>query len=324
MLAAAPVAALPTFRRALAAEPWSIWTAVPGFGTTIDAPAAVRLGGAGLLYLLVRGPESGIYFNRLDTSGGSEVWSGWREIPGRGRTPSAPAVTPYEDHQGNDLAVFVRDYNNGIAYNRYSSHRDAWTGWSLVPGGGQTPSAPAVAYLGGLLHVFVQDTIGGIQYNRTEPYGDTRWTGWRPVPGGGFTPSAPGAAFGANGGSFALSVVARGFDNLVYENVLDYPSFNWSGFHAIPGGQLTPGSPALVTSSAQAPPPVFVPSFGGRLYYNLRGAPGSVLSGWNEMPGDRVTPSSPAAAEVHNLQGHYRYVFIRGLDNYIYYTYYQI
>jgi len=68
---------------------------------------------------------------------------------------------------------------------------------------------------------------------------------------------------------------------------------------------------------------VFVPSFGGRLYYNLRGAPGSVLSGWNEMPGDRVTPSSPAAAQVSNVQGHYRYVFIRGPDNYIYHTSYQ-
>ena len=58
MLAAAPVAALPASRRALAAEPWSMWTAVPGFGTTIDAPAAVGTGGGGGLYSSYAAPKA--------------------------------------------------------------------------------------------------------------------------------------------------------------------------------------------------------------------------------------------------------------------------
>src|SRR3989304_1195415 len=58
----------------------------------------------------------------------------------------------------------------------------AGTGWSAVPGGGQTLSGPAAAVFNNELYVFVQGADNGIYVNR---FDGVSWTGWSSVPGGG-------------------------------------------------------------------------------------------------------------------------------------------
>src|SRR4051794_34530156 len=93
MLVAAPGMALVATGRASFGVPWSGWAQVPGGGATIGAPAAFKLdGGGGVLYVVVRGTDSRIYYNRLVTSDALTAWSGWRAIPGGGQTTSGPTV----------------------------------------------------------------------------------------------------------------------------------------------------------------------------------------------------------------------------------------
>lgn len=55
-------------------------------GSTIDAPAAAVL--EGVLHIVVRGGDGGIYHGQLDLTSGT--WLGWAKLTGS--TPSAPAV----------------------------------------------------------------------------------------------------------------------------------------------------------------------------------------------------------------------------------------
>ena len=322
MLAAAPAAALATPARpglTLPGEPaWAGWGQVRGM-LTISAPGA---GSYGLL--AVRGPDSGIYYNFIGDSPTS--WGGWRQIPGAGRTPSGPCVVDWDDlDDGNRLAVFVRDENSGIQFNFYVPEDRVWRGWQAIPGRGLTPSAPAAEWLDGRLYVFVRDENDGIQFNRLENFRDhSSWSGWRAVPGAGLTPSAPAAAFG-NGRS-SLSVVVRGLDNGIYENIASGDGEpTWSGWHELPGGGRTPSGPAAIeTYSGQ--PPVIVQGLDGGVYYELRDPivrrrPGPV---WKEIPGGQRTSSAPGVALFDYFVHPLRFVFVRGLDNLIYYNYYQL
>jgi hypothetical protein len=326
MWAAAPGSALVPRGRAtlVGTPPWTGWRVLPGGGSTIDAPAVGEIGG--LLYVFVRGWNSGIYYNNVGISpDGTLTSGGFREIPGGGRTPSAPVAIEWDDlDDHNSLAVFVRDESNRIKYIFYDHEHDTWKGWREVPGGGLTLSPPAVAWIGGTVNVYVRDLNNGIQQNRTAPLSGSRWSGWREIPGDGHTPSAPAAAFG-DGGPSSLSVVVRGFDDGIWENVLSYPLFSWSLWRAVPGGLRTPDAPALVVGRPrQAPPPVFARGFDNGIYYNLRGAGGVPADEWMQFPGGGLTPSPPAAFDIYGSPGNFRYVFMRYFDNQIYYNYYRL
>jgi hypothetical protein len=61
----------------------------------------------------MRGTDDGIYQNTFDGSS----WSGWKGLPGQGRTVSGPAAAIFAD----ELYVFVRGTDNGIYVNRFAS-----------------------------------------------------------------------------------------------------------------------------------------------------------------------------------------------------------
>src|SRR4051794_24113482 len=129
MLAAAPGSALPAPRApAIIGPPWAppAWQGrrqLGAGGRTISAPGAVY---DGLLYLVVRGLDSGIYYS-VTNAGFENTWSPWREIPGGGRTPSGPAVAAWTGYpDGIDSVVLVRDESNGIQFNPYNDEQDTW------------------------------------------------------------------------------------------------------------------------------------------------------------------------------------------------------
>lgn len=229
---------------------WDGWQEVPGVEQTSSAPGALAIDRA--LTAFIRHADGGIHWNAL--THGSNGWRGWEEIPGGGRTPSGPAALAYHrfDLGLIDPHVFVRGTDDGIHFNSLSEGR--WTGWRAVPGGGRTPSTPAVASVSGAipgtneLHLCVRGTDDGLHHNR---FDGSDWSGWSAVPGGGRTFDTPAAVEFAG----ELHLFVRGTDDGLHFNRFDG---SWSGWSAVPGGGRTPSAPAVTV-------------FDGDLYLLVRG-----------------------------------------------------
>ena len=162
---------------------WHGWNRVPG-GATFDAPAATES-----VLVFVRGTDNGIHQNRFQ---GGSSWEGWKEVPGGGRTPSALATTVlngsvYVFARGFDNRIsfnrftgsawsgwtFVPDVmqtdsalaaapgvllarrpDGAILFRAFDDGPSWRSGWAEIPGGGRTPSAPAITELGGGFFAF--------------------------------------------------------------------------------------------------------------------------------------------------------------------------
>ena len=229
------------------ASGWSGWSEVPGDGRTLSAPAVETL--PNQVFLFVRGTDNAIYMNTLNGT----TWSGWSEVPGGGRTASAPAVAL---GPGGTLHLAVRSASNRIYYNRsvgVSSvgggyNFSTWTGWSEIPGGGLTPSAPAIRFVRWGVSVFVRGTDNGI-YENTLNTNFTGWSGWGEIPGGGRTTAGPAAAGWYGGGVPVWTyLVVQGTDGRIYDNTRSYPGGSWTGWREIPGGGSTPSAPAAFST----------------------------------------------------------------------------
>jgi len=149
--------------------PWSGWSEVPGHGLTLSGPTAAfsTVSGGTFLNLFVRGTNNHLYVNRLSNF---TTWSGWREVPGHGLTPSAPAATSGLPtvNAGNTLYLFDRGTDNKIYVNTFNGA--TWSGWSEVAGNGFTPDAPgAMAFATsasvGQVDLFVRGTNDRIYMN---------------------------------------------------------------------------------------------------------------------------------------------------------------
>ena len=140
---------------------WRGWRQVPGNFLTPTAPDAV--GHKRALYIVVRrGDEeerstpTGIWVNRYNGS----KWRGWREIPGKGLTRSAPGAVNYKRR----LYVIVRGTDDAIRVNHFNGSQ--WRGWRKVPGTRLTEAGPDGATYRGVLHLFVTGTDKGIYVNK--------------------------------------------------------------------------------------------------------------------------------------------------------------
>jgi hypothetical protein len=232
---------------------WSRWREVPDGARTPSAPAAVITPGRFLL-VLIRNPDGSIRSNN-HTEGMLNPfrWSGWREVPGGGRTPSAPAAASPETGSGLGALLVVRGTDDGIHFNGLSG--GGWVGWDSVPGGGRTPSTPALVCIEHDLpfqsderHLCVRGTDDGLHHNR---FDGSEWSGWSAVPGGGRTIDAP-AAVEFEGD---LYLFVRGIGDGLHFNRFDG---SWSGWSEVPGGGRTPSAPAVTV-------------FEGDLYLFVRG-----------------------------------------------------
>src|SRR5262249_52779896 len=147
----------------------------------------------------------------------------------------------------------------------------SWTGWSEVPGGGVTFSAP-VAVFNGSVNLFVRGTDDRIYLNA---FSGVSWTGWSEVPGGGLTSSAPGGTATANRG---MVLVVLGPDAHLFSNFL-FQGF-WRGWSEVPGGGVTFSSPAAYMFNGTLH--LFARGTDDRIYDNL--FDGVSSTGWLEVP----------------------------------------
>ncbi len=264
---------------------WGAWKEIPGGGRTFSGPSAF-----GAVMVAARGTDNYVYVTRF-VSG--TVWTPWAKIPDM-MTESSPCV-------GNFLGgtvVCVRSLDNRIYYSRQSG--EAWGSWSEVPGGGRTPSAPAVA--GNLL--VVRGTDNGIHYTGLAPAGS--WRAWQQVAGVGRTSSAP-AVTGYGAGY--LSVV-RGTDGGIYYQSFGSDLTTSGSWRPVPGEGRTPSAPALSGSL------LVVRGTDNHVYYNSFDGL-NTWEGWIEVPGGGRTPDSPSLA---HSPGYFTLV-ARGMDDGIYSTF---
>jgi hypothetical protein len=128
---------------------------LPNAGFTLGTPAAIVFGETGgqTLLLVVQGIDNLIYENFFFPSypGGHPpplfFWRGWTDVPGGGQTPSGPEVVITGEASWERPWVFVQGFDNRVYHNTPSPDlgemlEGIWTGWTEVPGNGQTLSGP--------------------------------------------------------------------------------------------------------------------------------------------------------------------------------------
>lgn len=114
---------------------------------------------------------------------------------------------------------------------------DILSSWTEVPGGGLTPSSPAVAAApNGNLYLVVQGIDNHIYLNIRR---NGTWLGWAPLPSER-TGSSPAAVVDVNGN---LQVFIRGIDDSLYQNI--YSGGRWNEWIEIPGRGLTFSAPEV-------------------------------------------------------------------------------
>lgn len=140
-----------------------------------------------------------------------------------------------------------------------------WSGWSAVPGGGQTGSQPAaVVDSTGTLHLYIQGVDNGLWVKQKT---GGSWSGWSQVPGGG---SLDGPAAVLDGTQVRL--VVRGLDNRIWTTLTGGPqAAQWETL----GGQ-TVNAPAAVQEGTTLH--IFLRGIDGRLYMNSRSTGGTGTS----------------------------------------------
>lgn len=188
----------------------------------------------------------------------------------------------------------------------------AWGGWSELPGGGSTPTAPAVVPGSG--EVFVRGTDDRIYVNYREGGG---WNGWVEVPGGGRTKAAPAAVRTAG----VLWIAVRGTDDYIYLQSHS-SSGGWSGWWraTVQTGieRQTTSRPALANTGASQPS-LFIRGKGNDRIYEYQFGNGLIPYAWNEVPGGGRTYNGPAA-HGRSSGTERTYLVVSGTDSRVYYN----
>ncbi|MER6958218.1 hypothetical protein [Streptomyces sp. NPDC000618] len=149
-------------------ETWGEWNRV-GDGVTYSSPGIAWLPGGIFedprMHLVVRGTDDGLHHIVYT---GDDWGEGWHEIPGGGKTFSAPALTYFNGStfEAEKVHLAVRGTDDRLHHNSCDGDdADSWEGWSQVPGG-MTFDAPALTEYDEDLYLFVRGTDDAIHYNR--------------------------------------------------------------------------------------------------------------------------------------------------------------
>jgi len=219
-------------------------------------------------------------------------FGGWFEIPGGGRTKSAPAVVTFHHETFQELNVFVRGLDDSIFRKTFRSLPPPTVGWSewfrYLPDF-KTPSAPAaIVFNTGVgpqvLYTFARSTDSRIFFSTA--VGGSGGSVWKEVPGGGSTKSSPAAVITDALTSFpSLTLFVRALDDSVMQNTLSREPGKglpekWSGWTAVPPGNgSTLDSPAA-TRRAGGGSSVLVRGLNNRIFRNTVAESTSSWSGW--------------------------------------------
>jgi hypothetical protein len=237
----------------------------------------------------------GVFYN-IESNGAPLPFKSCDVLPGGNLiglvSPNPAAVTGVQSGF-SILNVYVRGQDNHI-YENALKH-DGFPGWSEVPGGGVTLSAPSAVVSGGVVKLFVRGVGSGIWEN---DFDGAMWSGWSPV-GGKYTLSSPAAV--VHQGTTKLFI--RGTDDRIYENDL-----NGGGWFEVFGGAFTISSPAAITYHNSLY--LFHRGQNNRVYMSVNGA------NWIEVPGGGLTLAGPSALIDSN--GTILKLFVTGTDDGIY------
>ncbi len=267
----------------------SLWTEVPGDGSTPSTPLGIFTNGHFTLF--VRGTDNKIYQNN--------DLSQWIEIPGDGFTLDGPGGLV--DEKGN-LQLFVRGTDNALYTTAKSGEN--WSGWSKIPGNGFTLSAPRALQEGTKTHLLVRGTDNKI-YMNTRISGN--WGGWREIPGNGLTRDAPGAVLDA---SNTLHLFVRGTDDKIYVNRRTISDV-WSGWSEVSGKGSTLGGPTVAIDSSGFLH-LYVQGTDKKVYHNK--SDGKTWTGWTVVLGEMFTPNGPEAIHAEEDV----WIIVRGENSKLY------
>jgi hypothetical protein len=179
----------------------------------------------------------------------------------------------------------------------------SWSGWTEIPGGGQSSEGPAATFYSGKLYVFVHGYYqNNIADNRIycNVFDGKNWSGWTEVKGNGQGYGSPAVAAGGDG---KLYVVVRGVEDGIYYNVFD--GKYWSGWAEVAGNGRTSAPPAVANFFGKLY--VVVRGVGDRIYYNV--LDGKYWSGWAEVAGNGRTNDAPAVVSYNGKL----YVLVAGV-----------
>ena len=219
---------------------FSGWLQVPG--KTSSAPALSTDQYCSVLYLVVRGMDSGVYVN-MRTSG---TWGNWIKLPGA--TVDGPAAAYAAGSDPPILHIVVRGKDGSSIWHGQApviGNTLGFWGWSQIQG--KTPSKPALLAISEWqIYLAVRGLDNGIHVNKWDGYS---WKGWVKLPTG-TTTDAPSIA--VSGPSMQerqqLFVAVRGMDNGVYwcQAYIDWNyGWPWYGWNKLHGS--TPSSPTLAS-----------------------------------------------------------------------------
>jgi hypothetical protein len=230
--------------------------------------------------------------------------SRWTEVPGNGRTSTAPAVAVFN----NRLVVLIKGFGSDGAASGYDNRiyitqTDAnwsWNSrWTDVPGNGRTSSAPAVAVFNGRLVVLVRGQGSDNHIYITQTTTDWQWnSGYTEVPGNGNSWDSPSATV-FNG---RLVVLATRVDGYVYITQTT-ANWNWnSEWTRLPGANLDSGSTVSAPAAAVFNGRLVVlgKGAGGRIYITQTTPNWSWNSNWTEVPGNGRSFTRPAVTVFNN------------------------
>jgi hypothetical protein len=230
------------------------------------------------------------------------------ELPGNGRTPSAPGVVTGTLKKAFILDVFVRGNDDGIYANSLHAGVDGtdFTGWfEIPPGNGATIFPPAAVIHNGILKVFVTNPDHFIYQNTfkgSPAQPDIGWTGWVEVtnPQGDGGRARSGVAAVVYQGILKLFI--RGFDDEIWEN--DFVSGSFTGWDRVPGHGVTLSTPAAVVHNNVLK--LFIRGADDGIYENDFDA-----TGWHEVHGGGITTAAPSALVDNGVLK----LFVKGFDD---------
>jgi len=279
--------------------PWDSWQSLSG--TTLSAPAICEYNG--LVAVIVKGTDNGIYEKDWSSSGG---WSSTWSSPG-GSTIDQPACALF----GNVLYVVVRGSDNELYWNTLSISGHSWSTWKDLSG--KSASAPVLVFpfLLNRLDLFIQGTDNGI-YHKAFTGGCSCWSSVWDSPGGSTSSPPTAALFTKVTGcpscleEDAVLIVVRGTDNSIYTSYYEITPFaGWSTWFSLSGATLS--APTLAYYDNGCFPGVgtncgnldaLAVQGTDNAVYHKTFSPVTGWSGW-DSPGGSIS-NSPALAYVAN------------------------
>ena len=212
-----------------ATEIWSGWVEVPPTGQTTRHSLGSALHETSFHVFAVT-DAGNIVHKRVFVGNGPLTNEPWVEVPGGFLTNAAVSAAVATGR----LVLCAKGWDKHLYINELACGGRSWSGWSSVPGGGQTNANPTLVNFQDELYVFIK----GLSSNRilatVRSADGNSWSEWAELPGAGLT-NAGMAAVSANRQCY---VAVKGLHNTPWINIASNTG-TWSGWSELPNPGTT-------------------------------------------------------------------------------------